>query len=338
MQLNWRAQQLFETIMQQQTLLHVDPHRIQGADVVDFGVHARGGIEAGLALARLCLADLAEVRLIHSPPGGVASRLLPLGVLVATDHPVWACLGGQYAGWPVQAGSYFAMGSGPMRLARGREEVLEKLQLSHVETSQTEVDLKVVGVLEAQALPTADVVQEIAAQCSVTPDQVMVAVAPVTSLAGTVQVVARSVETALHKVFSLGIDPHKIHSGVGVAPLPPTARTIVDGIGRTNDAILYGAHVTLWVDMEPAVVEQIGPQIPSQTSHDHGRPFAEIFKNYDYDFYKVDPHLFSPAVVTLINCQTGESRTFGRFAPEVLCRSFGLDESPSSIAGTGEGN
>ena len=61
------------------------------------------------------------------------------------------------------------------------------------------------------------------------------------------QVVARSVETALHKLHEIGYDLHNVVSGFGAAPLPPVAADDLVGIGRTNDAILYGGEVTLWV-------------------------------------------------------------------------------------------
>ena len=63
--------------------------------------------------------------------------------------------------------------------------------------------------------------------------------------------------------------------------------------------------------------------IPSSHSADHGRPFKDIFASYDYDFYKIDRHLFSPAVVTLVNLDTGNSFRFGHLEPDVLNQSFG---------------
>ena len=59
--------------------------------------------------------------------------------------------------------------------------------------------------------------------------------------------------------------------------------------------------------------QEIGAQTPSSASKDYGRPFAEIFAGYDHDFYKIDPHLFSPAVVTFVNIDTGNSFRFGKF-------------------------
>ena len=92
-------------------------------------------------------------------------------------------------------------------------------------------------------------------------------------------------------------------AAAGIAPLPPASADDLAAIGRTNDAILYGGEVTLWVRGDDASLEAIGPRVPSGASADYGQPFAAIFERYDRDFYRIDPHLFSPAVVTL--CKSG---------------------------------
>ena len=150
------------------------------------------------------------------------------------------------------------------------------------------------------------------------PDHLTLLAARTASIAGTVQVVARSVETALHKLHELGYDLKNVVSGFGSAPLPPVAADDLAGIGRTNDAILYGGEVTLWVRDDDARLAEIGPQIPSCASRDFGEPFAAIFERYGRDFYKIDPLLFSPAVVTLVNLTSGKSHRFGELRPDVL--------------------
>ena len=142
------------------------------------------------------------------------------------------------------------------------------------------------------------------------------------SLAGSVQVVARSVETALHKLHFLGFDLKRIESGIGSAPLPPPAKSDLAALGRTNDAVLYGGRVTLWIRGDDESIEAIGPGVPSSASTDHGAPFAEVFERYGRDFYRVDPGLFSPAEVTFQNLDTGRTRAYGRIEPGVLERSF----------------
>jgi methenyltetrahydromethanopterin cyclohydrolase len=181
-----------------------------------------------------------------------------------------------------------------------------------------------VGVLESGKLPDDAVCVDIAGKCKIPPERLTLLVAPTRSLAGTVQVVARSTETALHKLHELKFDLHRVESAWGAAPLPPPAKGDLAAIGRTNDAILYGGHTILYVRGDDASLEEIGPQTPSRASKDYGRPFAEILAAYNHDFYQVDPHLFSPAEVTFVNLDSGRSFHFGAINEEVLRRSFGL--------------
>jgi hypothetical protein len=44
-----------------------------------------------------------------------------------TDAPVTACMASQHAGWQVEAPPHFAMGSGPMRAAYGKEELFDHI-------------------------------------------------------------------------------------------------------------------------------------------------------------------------------------------------------------------
>jgi methenyltetrahydromethanopterin cyclohydrolase len=310
--LNTRSLRIVEALAARAEERRVVVHTVEeGGRVIDCGVEARGGLFAGLDLARICLADLAEVAIV---PGEVAGRACP-GVQVVTDHPVAACLASQYAGWQLVEGKFFAMGSGPMRAAYGHEKLFDGI--GHREAPDA-----VVGVLEGRKLPTAAVVAKVAEACRVAPEGVTLLIAPTASLAGGVQVVARSVETALHKLHELGFDLDRIVSAVGTAPLPPVAADDLAAIGRTNDAILYGASVVLHVTGDDASLETVGPSVPSTGSRDHGEPFAAIFARYNHDFYAVDPNLFSPAVVLFQNVETGRVHAFGRLAPEILARSF----------------
>ena len=282
-----------------------------GARVLDCGVQAAGGLAAGLGMARVCLADFADVTLL--PPGD-ADLPCPL-VQVVTDWPVLACMASQYAGWQVSAGKFFAMGSGPMRAAYGKEDLFDHIP-------GRERPGVAVGVLETRKLPTPEATAFLAEKLQLPPDRLTILVAPTASIAGTVQVVARALETALHKLYELKFDLTQVVSGAGVAPLPPVAADDVTGIGRTNDAVLYGGRVALWVRADDDQLAAVGPRVPSSGSRDHGAPFAEIFERYDRDFYKIDPMLFSPAAVVFHNLHTGRSHAFGRLEPHVLRRSF----------------
>jgi methenyltetrahydromethanopterin cyclohydrolase len=111
-------------------------------------------------------------------------------------------------------------------------------------------------------------------------------------------------------------------AGFGTAPLAPVAADEIGAIGRTNDAILYGGRVTIWVRSDDAQLADIGPRVPSSASPDHGAPFGQIFERYNRDFYKIDPMLFSPAQIVFHNLATGRSHAFGHVEPGVLKSSF----------------
>jgi len=312
MKLNARAIRRVEALLALAEERRIAAHPVDGGGrFVDCGLAVRGGLAAGLDLARVCLADLADVSIV---PGDVDGHPCPI-VQVVTDHPAAACLGSQYAGWPLSEGKYFAMGSGPMRAAFGHEKLFGELGMA--ENAEA-----VVGVLEGRKLPGPAVFAKVAEACRVSPAAVTLLGAPTASLAGGAQVVARSVETALHKLHTLGFDLARIVSAHGSAPLPPVAKDDLAAIGRTNDAILYGARVVLYVTGDDASLDAIGPGVPSEASKDYGEPFAAIFARYNHDFYAVDPHLFSPAEVTFQNLDSGRVHAFGRSAPSVLARSF----------------
>lgn len=283
------------------------------ATVIDLGVDAPGSVAGGLLLSRLCLADCGQVSIV---PGSAFRPDWPT-VQVQTDDPVAACLQSQYAGWKISVDDYFAMGSGPMRAAAASEELFEKLPAD-------ESADRVIGVLETGQLPGEDVAEYIAERCGIAPSGVTLLSAPTASVAGTMQVVARSVETSLHKLFELGFDVNRIRHGFGTAPMPPVAKDDLSGIGRTNDAILYGGQVTLWVTGDDESLEEIGPRVPASAADGYGKPFLEIFREADHDFYKIDPLLFSPAEVVFHNIETGRAHRFGQVEPAILSQSFGV--------------
>ncbi len=309
--LNRLAHDLVEQVVGCADELRVAITGIGKSRVIDFGIDARGGLAAGRWLATICMADLGRVDYAPADRGLVD---LPL-VSVRTDWPVAACMGSQYAGWEVKADGFFAMGSGSMRAAGSREALIDELGLR--ETTDVAV-----GVLESSTLPSARICKQLADACGVAADRLTLLVAPTNSQAGNVQVVARSVETALHKLHELGFDLQRIESAWGTAPLPPVAGDPLTGIGRTNDAILYGSHAVLYVRGDDESLQAIGPRTPSSASDDHGLPFGQIFQRHDHNFYKIDRSLFSPAVVTFVNLDTGQTHRFGEYEPSVLSQSF----------------
>jgi methenyltetrahydromethanopterin cyclohydrolase len=52
--------------------------------------------------------------------------------------------------------------------------------------------------------------------------------------------------------------------------------------------------------------------------------FSEIFKEAGFDFYKIDPNIFAPAVVAITNQKTGNTFRAGSMDIAVMRGSLGL--------------
>ena len=311
MTLNDEAWRIAEQMARDAAPLRLGVHSVGGATVLDCGINVTGGLQAGLGLARVCMSGLGEIALV---PGDAAEWRGP-SIQIQSDDPVRACLASQYAGWQIAVGKFFAMGSGPMRAKYGKEELFNDIP-------GREESAVAVGILETRKLPTEEVIAFLKEKLGLSADRLMLLVAPTASLAGTMQIVARSLETALHKLHALKFDVTQVVSGFGTAPLPPPAKDDLAAIGRTNDAILYGGRVHLWVRSDDDQLAAVGPQVPASASRDYGTPFAELFARYNHDFYKIDPHLFAPAEVVFHNLTSGRTLAFGQLAPDILRRSF----------------
>jgi methenyltetrahydromethanopterin cyclohydrolase len=283
-----------------------------GARVIDAGIDVPGGFAAGQLLAELCMGGLGHVEFAPVVVSGEQWQ----GVQVRTDHPAAACMASQYAGWAITPEGYFAMGSGPLR-ARARVEKELFAKLDYAEDAS-----RGVLVLEGRALPTDAVAEWVAAKAGISPEGITFAIAPTASVAGGVQVVARVIETGLHKMETLGFDVRLVESAIGTAPLPPTARSDMRAIGRTNDCVLYGGQARYTVRAEDEQLAELAARLPASLSADYGTPFYDIFKRYDSDFYKIDPLLFSPAEVWLSSATSGRTFHAGLVNPAVLRESL----------------
>jgi methenyltetrahydromethanopterin cyclohydrolase len=311
--MNERACVLTDEYIARAAELRIAVHTLStGARVVDAGVNVAGGFGAGLALARLCMGGLGHIEFTSITIGGEAWP----GVNVWTDHPAESCMASQYAGWAINPEGFFAMGSGPLRAkARVERELFGRI-------GYAEAASRGVLVLEGRTLPTDAVAAWVAARAGIAPGALTFAVAPTASLAGGVQIVARVLETGLHKMETLGFDVTRVVSAMGTAPLPTTARSDMRAIGRTNDCILYGGQARYTVRAEDQELDELANRLPASASADYGTPFYDVFKRYDNDFYKIDPMLFSPAEVWLTSATTGRTFHAGRLNPEVLRRSL----------------
>ena len=184
--LNERAHELCDAMAADADKLGVAVSMLPcGTRLIDCGVKTPGSVEAGRRLAHICLSGLGDVYISAAGQDPSTSQ----EVTVATKAPIAACMASQYAGWEIKAEKFFAMGSGPMRAAACREEIFKDI-------GNCERPTVCVGVLETRKVPPDGVCTNIAEKCDIMPEKLTLLVAPTASIAGTVQIVARSVETA----------------------------------------------------------------------------------------------------------------------------------------------
>jgi methenyltetrahydromethanopterin cyclohydrolase len=287
-----------------------------GARLVDGGIAVPGGIEAGRRIAEICMGGLGRVAVGPGSP----FPAWPFRVSVTASEPVLACLGSQYAGWSLShgegEGAYFAMASGPGRARARKESLFEELVYADDAADGA------CFVLETDRIPPDALIEEVAADCGLPPSALTFVLTPTTSLAGAVQITARVLEVALHKVHALGFPLHHVRDGLGTAPLPPPSPDFLTAMGRTNDAILFGGEVQLFVGGPEEEASDLARKLPSSASRDFGKPFAAIFKDAGFDFYQIDPMLFSPARVLVTALSSGRTFTAGMLAPDLLAQSF----------------
>ncbi len=316
------TQPLVNELIENQQKLRVAVETLEnGSTVIDAGINAPGGMEAGRIITEICLGGMGTVTLTQSP----YTENWPLMVNVHTSNPVIACLGSQYAGWSLSHEKYYALGSGPARAMATKQK---EGQTVPVEDLYSELDYrdtseKTVLVIENDAIPPLPIVEKIVTACGVKPESLTIIVTPTSSLAGCVQVVGRVLEVALHKAHELHFPLENIIDGIGSAPLCPPHPDFVKAMGRTNDAILFAGQVQLFVAGSDEAAEKLANQLPSSTSKDYGKPFAEIFKAYEYDFFKIDGMLFSPASVIVTAVESGKSFQAGKLDNDLLNQSFG---------------
>ena len=287
-----------------------------GATIVDAGVNASGGFQAGKKLTELCMGGAGKAQLGFKTYGDLT---LP-SITVSSDHPAIAALGSQFAGWRIkEPDGSIAIGSGPVRaLALKPKDIFEEI-------GYKDISNKAVLTLESNTLPSDALIEKVTTASGVLAENLIVVVAPTASIAGLTQVAGRVVEVGIHKLRTLGLSPKVIRYATGYAPIPPMGKDFEVAMARTNDAILYGGTVYCTVDYDDeAALQKIVEQAPSMASKDYGKPFLQIFREADKDFYKIDHGLFAPAVLMINNAKTGRTFKAGQINPKVLAQSLGF--------------
>ena len=295
-----------------------------GATSIDAGINADGGFFAGELITEVCLGGYGKAKVT---PIQYGDTILP-SVFVITDHPALSTLASQFAGWQIKGDGFSAIASGPARaLALKPKHLYEKL--NYKEEGNTAV-----LVLETEKKPPETVIQQIADKCKVAAENLFLIMFSTTSLAGATQVSGRIVETGLHKLERLGLDPLIVKHAWGYAPIVPVHPSSGEAMGRTNDAILYGGVTNYTLNFEDEQkLESIVKQAPSSASRmlqearrlaEKNPRFLDIFKEAGFDFYKIDPNIFAPAVVAINNIKSGKTFSAGSLDIEVMKRSLGI--------------
>ncbi|MBI5680487.1 MAG: methenyltetrahydromethanopterin cyclohydrolase [Methanobacterium sp.] len=316
---NLEAKKTVDIMIKDADALNISVEKLEnGSTVIDAGVNVPGSLKAGELYTKVCLGGLAEVGI--SIPGDLSETFALPSVKIKTDSPAISTLGAQKAGWSVSVGDFFALGSGPARAL-----ALKPAHTYEVIGYKDDADIAIL-TLEADKLPGADVTDSIAKDCGVSPENVFVLVAPTSSIVGSIQIAGRVVENGTYKMMeALDFDVNKVKYAAGIAPIAPVDPDGLKAMGKTNDAVLFGGRTYYYVESdENDNLEEIANNLPSSASAGYGKPFYDVFKEAEYDFYKIDKGMFAPAEVVINDLRTGEMFRAGYVNTELLMKSFGL--------------
>ncbi|WP_458205810.1 methenyltetrahydromethanopterin cyclohydrolase [Haladaptatus sp. NG-SE-30] len=278
------------------------------ATVLDFGIEAGGGMEAGLLLAELQTAGLATVQ---TRMDDVAGAPVP-AVELSTDHPALALLCSQKAGWELTVDGFEGLGSGPARALVAEESEFQRVGYTDA------FDFAVLAI-ESDTFPNEAVAEHVADLTDVEPNAVYLPTFATGSLVGSVSVASRAAELAVFRLTELDYDPLDIRSAMGSAPVAPVSYDEATAIGRTNDALAYGGQVHLTVTEEFDRFDEL----PSIASDEYGTPFQTFFDDADWDFEEIPESVFAPAQVT-VDVVDGPTHVLGETNEDLLADSFDL--------------
>jgi methenyltetrahydromethanopterin cyclohydrolase len=293
--INKLAQELVDELLAKPEYYRVGVEKLpSGATVIDTGLKAHGGYEAGLVTTRIAMGGAGTAELGYADFGGLI----------------------QLAGWTIKPEGYTAFGSGPARaLAQKPKKVFAKIEY------KDEADVAVL-LLETEKSPPDSAAHFIAEACGVKPENVTMILTTGTSMAGMTQISGRIVETGLFRLDVLGLDLKKVKYGCGYAPIMPEHPDGGKAMGRAEDALTYGGVTAYIVDEEEDVLKEMAEKAPSTNCKDYGKSSFEIYSAVNFDFTQIDPALFAPAVVTLTCAKTGNSFTCGEINYEIVKNSY----------------
>ena len=193
---NALAGRCLDRLVRDAALLRVEIARgSRGELLVDAGRGAPGGIAAGLRIAEICMGGLVPARLSDS-----GSAHAPFKLTTRTNNPVIACLASQYAGWTLRMARGGQIFRARLRARRGRSRA--KSRCSPISATPTQpIAPSLCSKASGRRRPTSSTMSR--ANCGVATESLTFIYAPTQSLAGSVQIIARVLEVALHKAHEL---------------------------------------------------------------------------------------------------------------------------------------
>jgi methenyltetrahydromethanopterin cyclohydrolase len=297
-----------------------------GATVINCTSASKMG---GKIVGEICMGGLGSVEFTSYDLDG---KILD-AVDVKTSEPIISCMASQLAGWSVKLKKevekegkikkkviFQSLGSGPARAKAKVEKLFDEIDYTD------DSDCAVI-VFESRKMPDEEVMAIVSEKCKVDPSNTYGVCAPTACLTGSIQVSARVVETGIHKLHEIHFPLDALVDGTGIAPVAPIAKDDFEAMGTTNDSIIAAGttYYNIDVDQEKeAELFELIRKAPANQSSSYGKPFNEIFKAANYDFYKIDPGLFAPAIYTVKNMKTGGTITVGEKNHELLKKSYGF--------------
>ncbi len=285
---------------------------------------------AGKLVGEICMGGLGTVEFTSF---NIGKHYLP-AVNVYTSHPVLSCMASQLAGWSVKLKKevekdgkvkkkvvFQSLGSGPARAKARSEKLFEEIPY----TDESEY---AVLVFETRQMPNEEVLEIVSTKCNVSPSNTYAVCAPTACIVGSIQVAARIVETGIHKLHEIHFPLEMLKEGFGTTSIAPIPKDDFAAMGTTNDSIIAAGQTFYTIDVEKekeSELFELLEKAPADQSPSYGKPFNTIFKEAEYDFYKIDPGLFAPATYTVNNVKTGHTITVGNINYELLKQSYKLD-------------
>lgn len=297
-----------------------------GATIVDM---TNASWIGGKLVGEICMGGLGSVKFTSYDLDG---HYIP-AVNVYTSEPIISCMASQLAGWSVKLKKevekdgqikkkvvFQSLGSGPARAKSRGEKLFEELEYTD------DSDCAVI-FFETRKMPDEEVMAIVSDKCKVDASKTYAVCAPTACLTGSIQVAARIVETGIHKLHEIHFPLEVIQDGFGTTTIAPIAKDDFAAMGLTNDSIIAAGMTFYTINVEKekeAELFELLKKAPANKSSSYGKPFNEIFKAADYDFYKIDPGLFAPAIYTVNNIKTGKSISVGELNHDLLKQSYGL--------------